>query len=64
MKFGLRCRHCGETNVTDSVELLVAWYLIHTVQNHWEYVEALRNADDQMIRDVYAYGKRHRLFPS
>lgn len=52
-RYVLKCRNCGDSGDEPSVVLIVAWYFIHVVKNHWEYVEELRDTDDAVIAAAY-----------
>ena len=39
------CRLCGErSGPLESVSLCSTWYLVHTVDQHWDMLEILRQA--------------------
>lgn len=48
------CRHCSEENTLQSVSMTAAWYLLHSVKEHWEMVELLRSATPETIAAAIA----------
>jgi len=59
--FTLVCRHCGDSRQLESVEKIVAWYLIHVVKQHWEFMELVHESSDDQIMDAYTYAMKHGI---
>lgn len=50
----LKCRHCDAT-YHNLPHLVVAWYVIHIVRQHWEYVEELRHTSNERLAEAFNY---------
>jgi hypothetical protein len=55
----LKCRHCDKVLTTEALPVIVAVYLVHVAKEHFEFLELLRDADDNTIAAAFAdaYGR-------
>ena len=50
----IKCRLCGEGDTLQSVAMTAAWYLLHSVRQHWDMVQTLHSAEDGMVASAIA----------
>lgn len=55
-EYGIGCRTCGAAETCKSISLAAAWYLLHTVREHWDLIQQLHDADDQTVAAAIGLG--------
>ena len=53
--FILKCRHCDRVLTAEALTVIVAVYLVHVAKEHFEFLEQLRDTDDNTIAAAFAY---------
>lgn len=45
----VKCKFCIQESGYMDIQLGISWYIIHIVKEHWDMIQELRNASDELV---------------
>lgn len=45
----VQCKFCDQESGYMDIQLGISWYIVHIVKEHWDMVQELRHASDELI---------------